>query len=139
MQLVSGLAKSEMIQSLSGSSKTAEVLRNAIASNRDGTYVTDKNTYPRHLNLILALSDALQRSSAFATRQDLQNKELDASRIIWINVAEQSMDGNDPGGIMKTHEEFTRVGMDTEMILQNGILTPSKASIQLNLSAALML
>ena len=67
--------------------------------------------------------DALQRSSALATRQDLQNKEVNESRTIWINVAEQFMDGHDSGGIMKAHEEFTRVGMDTEKISQNGIFT----------------
>lgn len=123
MQLISGLAKPEMIQSLRNSAKTTEVLKNSIASKRDGTYVSDKNTYPRLINLVLAFPDALQRSSALATRQDLQNKEVNATRTIWTDVAEQFMDGHDSGGIMKTHEEFTRVGMDTEVISKNGIFT----------------
>ena len=107
-----------MIQSLRKTAKIA-VLKNAIASKQDGTHISDKNTYPRLKNLVLAFPDALQRSSALATRQDLQNKEVNASRTIWINVAEQFMDGHDSGGITKTHEEFTRVGMDTEEISQN--------------------
>lgn len=59
MQLVSGLAKPVMIQSLKETAKTAEDLRNTIASKRDGTYVNDKNSYPRIINLVLQLPDAL--------------------------------------------------------------------------------
>ena len=44
------------------------------ASKRDGTYVVDKNTVPRLVNLV-RYPDALQQSSALATRQDLQKKE----------------------------------------------------------------
>ena len=47
MPLVSGLAEPEMIQSLRKTANTTEVLRNAIAPKRDGTDVTDKNTYRR--------------------------------------------------------------------------------------------
>ena len=58
MQLVSGLAKPEMIQSLRNTAKTAEVLKNALASKRDGTYISDKNTYHKkfvmqHVLLVL--------------------------------------------------------------------------------------
>ena len=72
---------------------------------------------------MLRYPDALQRSSALATRQDLQNKEVNGSEVIWVTVSEQFMDGTDSGGIMKPHEEFTKVSVNTEVIFRNGIFT----------------
>ncbi len=127
MQLICGLAKQEIIQSLKTTTKTAEVLKNAIASKRDETYSTDKNSYPRLINLVLQFPDALQRSSALATRQDLQNKEIHASKTIWVTVAEQFMEGHDSGGIMKPHKKFTRVSDFNHPLSHDQILLFSKA------------
>ena len=49
-------------------------------------------TVPRLVNLVLGHPDALQRSSALATRQDLDNKEVNGSRLIWVIVAEEFME-----------------------------------------------
>ena len=113
------------------------MLRNAVlraselklieATKRDGTYITDKNTVPRLVNLVLKYPDALQRSSALATRQELQNKEVNGSRLIWVTVAEEFMDGTYSGGIVRAHEEFERVDMNKEVISRSGIFTSKQA------------
>ena len=70
---------------------------------RSGTYRHDKNTFPRLVNLVMRYPDALQRSSALATRMDLQNKTTNANNPIWVSVAEEFMDGTDSGGLVKNH------------------------------------
>ena len=128
MGLIVGLAKPDMIVTLRSAVLRASELRVIEASKyRDGTYVIDKNTVPRLINLVLRYPDALQRSSALATRQELQNKEVNGSRLIWVTVAEEFMDGTDSGGLVKVHEEFSRVDIDTERISANGTLTSKQA------------
>ena len=100
-----------MVTALRIAVRKSEELKAIDASKRDGTYITDKNTIPRLVDLVLRFPDALQRSSALATRQDLQNMEVNGSKIMWVTVSEQFMDGTDSGGIMKPHEEFTKVSM----------------------------
>ena len=80
MGLIVGLAKPDMIVTLRNAMLRATELKVIEASKRDGTYVVDKNTVPRLINLVLRYPDALQRSSALATRQEVQNKEVNGSR-----------------------------------------------------------
>lgn len=127
MGLVTGLAKPEMVTALRNAVKKSIELKALEETKRDGTYFSDKNTIPRLVNLVLRYPDALQRSSALATRQDLQNKEVNGSKVIWVTVAEQFMDGTDSGGIVKMHEEFIKVSINTEIISKNGIFTSKQA------------
>jgi hypothetical protein len=93
MGLIVGIPKPDMIIALRSAVLRATELKDIEASKRDGTYTVDKNTVPRLVNLVLRYPDALQRSSALATRQDLQNKEVNGTRLIWVTVAEEFMDG----------------------------------------------
>ena len=42
-------------------------------------------------------------------------------------MAEEFMDGTDSRGLVKQHEEFSRVDMDTEIISKNGTFTSKQA------------
>lgn len=127
MGLIVGIPKPEMIVALRNAVSKANELKVIELTKRDGTYVTDKNSIPRLVNLVLRYPDALQRSSALATRQDLQNKEVNGSRLIWVTVAEEFMNGTDSGGVVKDHEEFSRVDINTEIISKNGMFTAKQA------------
>ena len=74
MGLIVGVPKSDMTIALRSAVLRATELKVIEASKRDGAYTVDKNTVPRLVNLVLCYPDALQRSSALATRQDLQNQ-----------------------------------------------------------------
>jgi chaperonin GroEL (HSP60 family) len=71
--------------------------------------------------------DALQRSSALATRMDLQNKATNASKPIWVTVADEFMDGTDSGGLVKKHEKFIKHNINPELISKIGSFTSGQA------------
>jgi chaperonin GroEL (HSP60 family) len=71
--------------------------------------------------------DALQRSSALATRMDLQNKATNASKPIWVTVADEFMDGTDSGGLVKKHEKFIKHNINPESISKIGSFTSGQA------------
>lgn len=125
--MVTGTAKPEMITLLRASVLKEKELKNMDDTERNGTYKHDKNTVPRLVNLIMRYPDALQRSSALATRMDLQNKTVNSSKPIWVTVAEEFMDGTDSGGLVKNHEKFIKYNIDPELISKNGIFMPLQA------------
>jgi hypothetical protein len=79
---------------------------------------------PRLINLFFRYLDALQRSSALATRQDLQNKEVNGTKLTWVAVPEEVMNGTNSGGLDMEHEEFDRIKLNPELIFKNGTVTP---------------
>lgn len=99
--LIVGIPKPDLIIALRNAVLSATKSKVIEASKRDGTYAVDKNTVPQLINLVLRYPDALQWSSDLATRQDLQNKAVNGSRLIWVTVAEEFMDGTDLGGLVK--------------------------------------
>ena len=123
MGLVLCLAKPEMITQLRASVKREDELKKMDEKERNGTYRHDKNTVPRLVNLIMKYPDALQRSSALASRMDLQNKATNASNPIWITV----VDGTDSGGLVRKHEKFLKHSISPESISKTGIFTPLQA------------
>ena len=68
--------------------------------------------------------DALQRSSALATRMDLQNQTANSAISLRVTVPEEFMDGTDSGGLVKNHEKFIKYNFDPELISKNEIFTP---------------
>ena len=76
------------------------------------------------MNLIMRYPDALQRSSALATRMDLQNQTANSAISLRVTVAEEFMDGTDSGGLVKNHEKFIKYNFDPELISKNEIFTP---------------
>ena len=118
-----GLAKPEMINILRANVEKERLLDIIDNNDRCGTYRHDKNTFPRLVNLIMRYPDALQRSSALATRMDLQNKATNAKNPIWVSVAEEFMDGTDSGGLVKNHEKFFKHGIDPKTITNIGVFT----------------
>jgi hypothetical protein len=80
--------------------------------------------------------DALQRSSALATRMDLQNKATNASKPIWVTVADEFMDGTDSGGLVKKHEKFIKHIINPESISKIGSSRRVKPAIFSRKSAA---
>jgi hypothetical protein len=79
---------------------------------------------PRLINLVFRYLDALQRSSALATRQDLQNKEVNGTKLTWVAVPEEVINGTNSGGLVMEHEEFDRIKLNPELIFKNGTITP---------------
>ena len=125
--LVCGQPKPDMISSLRAAASKSKELKVIEANKREGTYTIDKNTLPRIINLVFRYPDALQRSAAISTRQDLQNKETNGNKLIWTTVAEEFMNGTNSGGLVMVHEEFSKVGINPEHISKIGIMTPKQA------------
>ena len=121
--LVVGLAKPDMINRIRENVIKEKVLESIAEKERSGTYRHDKNTFPRLVNLVMRYPDALQRSSALATRMDLQNKTTNANNPIWVSVAEEFMDGTDSGGLVKNHEKFIKFDIDPEKVSSTGVFT----------------
>jgi hypothetical protein len=103
--LVCGQAKPNMISSLRAAKSKSNELKVIEAKKREGTYTCDKKTLFLD-NLVFRYPDALQRSAAISTRQDLQNKETNGNKLIWTTVAEEFMDGTYSGGFVVENEEF---------------------------------
>jgi hypothetical protein len=117
--LVCGQAKPEMMSSLRAAISKAK--------KRKGTYTCDKSTLPKLINLVFCYPDALQQSAAISTGQDLQNKETNGNKLIWTTLAEEFMDGTNSGGLVVENEEFSKVGMNPELISKIGIMTSKQA------------
>jgi hypothetical protein len=94
-----------MISSLRAAKSKSNELKVIEAKKREGTYTCDKKTLFLD-NLVFRYPDALQRSAAISTRQDLQNKETNGNKLIWTTVAEEFMDGTNSGGFVVENEEF---------------------------------
>jgi hypothetical protein len=124
--LIIGLPKPEMIVALRSAVARASELKGIEALKRDGTYTMEKNYFPRLINLVLRYPDALQRSSALATRQDLQNKEVNGTKLIWVTVVEEFMNGTDSGGLVQEHEEFSKLKINPAVISKSGTTTPQQ-------------
>ncbi len=63
-----------------------------------------------------------------ATRNQLQNKQLNESQPIFVDSVNHF---NDPtyfsGGLLVPHEEFLSCGLNTEVVNKSGLLTPAIA------------
>jgi hypothetical protein len=65
----------------------------------------------------------LQRSSALATRQDLQKKEVNGTKLNWVTVAEEFMNGTDSVGLVQENEELSKLNINPEVISKSGTKT----------------
>lgn len=131
--LKKSLSKPQMITSIRESSRNKEKLKIIIEDREGGTYRTNCNTLPRLINLVMKFPDAIMRSNALASKEDLQNKEVNGSKPIWITVAEQFNDReHNSGGLVHSigqlpHEELTSRNIDPEKISPDGVLTSKQA------------
>lgn len=116
--------KKDIIAAIFGKVSARQSLDNMMASaNDNSTFNKDKHTFPRLCNLIMQFPDAVQRCGALASKEQLQNKEVNENQQLFTVVATQFNDWKlNSGGVIDTDDELLD-SIDTEKRNKSGPIT----------------
>ena len=107
LHLSQSLNKPQLIKSIRDRVANVEKLEDHEQNN---SIRRDENTFARICNFLLTYPEALQRSTLLATSIQLQEKQVYAKQLIFVDCAERFNDWNyNSGGLFVNHEEFRSI------------------------------
>jgi hypothetical protein len=119
--------KARLVDSIRESIERKRRLNETEAVENGGSFRKDKNTVPRMVNILCAQSDLLTQADRLATRNDLQNREVNGSKPIYIESAIKFNDMYfNSGGLPTGHEEYDNRNLDPEAVNISGPITAEK-------------
>lgn len=116
--------KKELIEAIFAKRDAQTSLQDIMTNrNSNSTFRRNKDTIPRICNLIMQYPDALERSFALATKQQLQDKEVNGSQKIFVAVADNFNDWNYNSGGCVDETDPVFDGIDPERENKSGKIT----------------